>query len=95
MIDINKMKKADKGSITTGTIPTGNGRLKKNLNVPPVSNILVDTSERNTVLKKEEKADICGFKGSFTNRDAIPPAKSKKTPAKNIATISSFGGILK
>ena len=93
--DISKIKKADNGSITTGTTPTGKGRLKEYLNVCPKSNILNDINESMTILKNAKIAEIKGFNDCFINKDAIPPAKSKKIPAKNKITISTFGGMLK
>jgi len=44
-------------------------------------------------LKKEKNADTEGFKDPLRNKDAIPPAKSKKMPVKNKITASTFGGI--
>jgi len=93
MTDINRIKNADRGSMTIGTTPIGRGRLKENFSVSPPNNTLSETKERIAVLKKEKKADTEGFKDPLRNKDAIPPAKSKKMPVKNKITVSTFGGI--
>ena len=93
MIDINRMKNADNGSMTMATAPIGNGRLKEYFSVSPPNNTLSETKESAAVLKKEKKADTEGFNDPLRNKDAIPPAKSKKMPAKNKITVSTFGGI--
>ena len=39
MTQINRIKKVDNGSMTTGTMPIGKGRLKENFKVLTVSKI--------------------------------------------------------